>query len=281
MPPQTSHATDITLQPLTRPPTREPLQPRVPLLQTPQAPPEPLHLRLPIPLARLARPQTPQAHHAVEAALARQFLGARHGAPEVAAGGLRRDDVDEGVPEALEGQDEGFGVVEAEVVAVRVGEGVEPVDARGDPGDEQGAEEEEGDARVEPGFGVRFGEGGVAGEGAHAEDVGRGEFALLLVCGLADLYIDAVGVEAVGFAGFGAGDCYFGAGVAVLFGLEGGVAAGVGCDVDFGRDGAFEGVFVEGVEEALELMAVVPDFAESHQVDDPGEEECDPGLRCD
>lgn len=63
--------------------------------------------------------------------------------------------------------------------------------------------------------------------------------------------------------------------------MEGEFVAGVGCDVDDGGDGAFEGVFVERVEEALEFMAVGPDFAESHHVDDQGEEEGDPGLRCD
>ena len=168
-----------------------------------------------------------------------------------------------------------------------MGEGVEPVRARGHPGEEQRAEEEEGDAGVEPGFGVRLAEGGGAGQGAHAEEVrgggGGGGVAPVVPVrrgGGAGFDVDAVGVEAGRWGGFGAGDGGVGVG-GVTGGFEGGVAAGVGCDVDFGGDGAFEGVFVEGVEEALELVAVVPHFAESHQVDDPGEEECDPGSRGD
>ena len=171
-----------------------------------------------------------------------------------------------------------------------MGEGVEPVRARGHPGEEERAEEEEGDAGVEPGFGVRLAEGGGAGQGAHAEEVrggGGGGVAPVVPVrrgGGGGFDVDAVGVEAGRWGGLGAGDGEFGVGGGggvVTGGFEGGVAAGVGCDVDFGGDGAFEGVFVEGVEEALELVAVVPHFAESHQVDDPGEEECDPGLRGD
>lgn len=145
-----------------------------------------------------------------------------------------------------------------------MGEGVEPVDAGGDPGDEEGAEEEEGDARVEPGFRVGFAEGGCAGQTAHAEEVRGGGFSMLLV--LTDFDVDAVGVEAARFGGFGAGDCGFDVvfGVVVGGGVEGGFAAGIGGDVDFGGDGAFEGVFVERVEEALELVSVLPDFAKCH-----------------
>lgn len=55
-------------------------------------------------------------------------------------------------------------------------------------------------------------------------------------------------------------------------------SSGVGCDIDFGGHSAFEGVFVEGVEEALELVSVFPYFAEGHCVDYQGEEECDPGA---
>ncbi len=58
--------------------------------------------------------------------------------------------------------------------------------------------------------------------------------------------------------------------------MQGGFAAGVGGDVDFGGDGALEGVLVEGVEEAVELVAVLPDFAEGDEVDGQGEEEGDP-----
>ena len=42
-------------------------------------------------------------------------------------------------------------------------ERVDAVDGGGDPGDEEGAEEKEGDAGVEPRVGVGFGEGVVAG----------------------------------------------------------------------------------------------------------------------
>lgn len=44
-----------------------------------------------------------------------------------------------------------------------MGERVDTVDGGGDPGDKEGAEEEEGDAGVEPGVGVGFGEGVIAG----------------------------------------------------------------------------------------------------------------------
>lgn len=96
---------------------------------------------------------------------------------------------------------------------------------------------------------------------------------MLLV--LADFDVDGVRVETACFGGFGAGDCYFDVwivGGGVFVGGGGGVAAGVGGDVDFGGDEAFERVLVEWVEEALELMPVLPDFAERHRVDYHGEE---------
>ena len=40
-----------------------------------------------------------------------------------------------------------------------------------------------------------------------------------------------------------------------------------------------EWVFVEGIEEALELVTVVPDFVECHYVNNPGKYECDPGFK--
>ena len=89
-----------------------------------------------------------------------------------------------------------------------MGEGVETVDAGRDPGDEEGAEEEEGDARVEPGFRVGFAEGRVAGEAADVEKIGDGGLPLVLLVLLADFHVDGVGVEAAGFDGFGAGDCH-------------------------------------------------------------------------
>lgn len=144
-------------------------------------------------------------------------------------------------------------------------EGVEAVDGAGDPGDEEGAKEEEGDAGVEPGFRVRLAEGGVTGQGAHAEDDGggggRGVVGLRVG---ADLDVDGVRVEAGAgagsrgrFAGEGVEEFVLGVG-----GVEGGGGEGVGGDVDFGGDDALEGVFVEGVKEALELVSVLPDFAE-------------------
>lgn len=157
-------------------------------------------------------------------------------------------------------------------------ERVQPVDARRHPGDEQREEEEKGDARVEPGFGVRLVEGGGAGEGADAEEVGaRGGLGGGALGG-ADLDVDGVGVEIARFGGRGcdAGD-RGGGGGGGGFGGGGGVGSGVGCDVDFGGDGAFEGVFVEGVEEALELVPVLPHLAEGHCVDYQGEDEGDPG----
>ena len=91
--------------------------------------------------------------------------------------------------------------------------------------------------------------------------------------------VHAVGVEVVRFEGLGAGDCYFGGIFGV--GVVGGFGAGVGCDVDFGSDDALEGIFVEGVEEALELVPVFPDFAEGHHVDYQCEDEGDPVLTYD
>ena len=276
MSPQISNTTVITHHFLTRPPTRKSFQSPVPL-PTPHCCREPIQLHIPFRTA-----QIPQLHHTPRAddltALPWQLGRARHRAPQVPAGRLRRDNVDEGVPEALQGQDERLGVVESEAVLIRVDESVEPVDARGHPGDEQGAEEEEGHARVQPGFRIGFAERGVAGQIAHSEEVRRGVFALLLVVWVlwADFYVHGVWIEAIACSGgVHAGDCHFG----VIVVVGGGFAAGVGCDVDFDGDGAFEGVFVEGIEEASKMMAVLPDFAESHRVNDHSEEECDPGLR--
>ena len=72
----------------------------------------------------------------------------QHQAPQVATGGLGRDDVDDGVPETLQGESQGFRIAEAEAEVVRVGEGVDPVGGGGDPGEEEGEEVEEGDACV-------------------------------------------------------------------------------------------------------------------------------------
>ena len=98
-----------------------------------------------------------------------------------------------------------------------MGEGVDAVDGGGDPGDEEGAEEEEGDAGVKPGVGVGFGEGVIAREGAHAEEFGGhgvgGSAVVLVGFGLwADFDFYGVGVETsvVGVVvPFEAGDAHF------------------------------------------------------------------------
>ena len=167
-------------------------------------------------------------------------------------------------------------------------ERVEAVHGAGHPGDEEGAEEEEGDAGVEPGCGVRFAEQGrVAGEGADVEELGGGGgVAGVGGGGRRGFHVDGVWVEGgccgggVEGGGCGGGDCGGGGfcGGGGGGGVQGWFAAGVGRDVYFGGDGAFEGVLVEGVEEAAELVSVVPDFAEGEQVDCQGEDECEPRL---
>lgn len=167
-----------------------------------------------------------------------------------------------------------------------MGEGIDAVDGGGHPGDEESAEEEEGDAGVEPGVGVGFGEGVIAREGAHAEEFrghGVGGFAVVLVgFGLrADFHVDGVGVE-TGVVGvvvaFEAGDAHFF--VFVVEGVLGGGGGGArlpgfGVYGYFGGYGA-EGVFVEGVEEGAEGVPVAPDFVEGEAVDCERGDEGDP-----
>lgn len=77
-------------------------------------------------------------------------------------------------------------------------EGVDSVDGGGDPADEEGAEEEESDAGVEPGVGVSFAEGVVAGQGADAEEFGGVYMGGFVITGFvlrADFDVDGVGVE--------------------------------------------------------------------------------------
>ena len=69
-------------------------------------------------------------------------------------------DVDDGVPEPLQREDEGGGEIEAEDDGVGVHEGVDAVDGGGDPGDEQGDEEEDGAFAVVEGGTVGLGGGG-------------------------------------------------------------------------------------------------------------------------
>ncbi len=147
MRPQTADTSDIAFQPLTRPSCRKPLH---------------LHIPLPHTHAILRRARPPSAH--TNASIPdRQFALAPHAAPEIAAGGLGGYDVDESVEEALQREHQRFRVVQAVKDFRGVGERVDPVDGGGYPGDEEGAEEEEGDAGVEPGVGVGFCEGVVAG----------------------------------------------------------------------------------------------------------------------
>lgn len=161
------------------------------------------------------------------------------------------------------------------MIVIRVHKAVKTIDAAGEPGEKEGNEEEEGDAGVEPGFRVRrVGEGGVAGERAEVEG---GRVAVVLERGRADGDVDGVGGE-VGEGCFGEG-WEGGWGSVVGVRGEGGFATGVGGDVDFGGDGALEGVLVERVEEALQLVLVGPDFAEGHDVDYQGEDKGDPSVR--
>lgn len=81
---------------------------------------------------------------------------------------------------------------------LRVGERVRAINARWNPGYEEGDEEEEGDARVEEGFGVLLAQRDGAGDGGEAEDRRSGRS----VGGLgswwfADFDVDGVGVVVV------------------------------------------------------------------------------------
>lgn len=171
---------------------------------------------------------------------------------EFAAGGLRSQDVDDGVQDALRGQHESGDVVEGEIDTVGVDETVYPVGGRGDPDDEHGEEEEECDSGVQPGAGVWvLLQGFLACDGAHLEYFWFRGFAVASV--FADANLDGVRVwSAVAF--FHAGDALEGfvEGVssAVFICGWGDLVGGPDGDVDFGGDDAGgEGVFVEGVEE--------------------------------
>ena len=162
-------------------------------------------------------------------------------------------------------------------------EGVDPVDGGGHPGDEKGAEEEEGYAGVEPGVGVGFCEGVIAGQGAHAEEFGGSVGGFALVVGFvlgADFDVDGVGVETgvvVVVVAFEARDAHFFVFIQGVLGNGRGGARlpGFGMDGDFGGYGA-KGVFVKGIEEGSECVAVAPDFSEGDTVDCKGGEEGDP-----
>ena len=145
--PQTADTSDIAFQPLTRPSCRKSLH---------------FHITLPHPHA-VFRGASPPSAHTHACVPDRQFAFPPHAAPEIAARGLRGYDVDESVEEALQREHERFGVVQAVEDFRGVRERVDPIDGGGHPGDEEGAEEEEGDTGVEPGVGVGFCEGVIAG----------------------------------------------------------------------------------------------------------------------
>lgn len=84
-----------------------------------------------IPRGRLARVQSRR----IIVVLSRYLRFPPHQAPQVATCGLGCDYVDDGVPEALEGESQGFHIAEAEAEVVRVGKGVDPVSGGGDPGE--------------------------------------------------------------------------------------------------------------------------------------------------
>ena len=197
MRPQTTDTSDVALQPLTRSPRRKPLHFHIPLSHS-QA------------ILRRASPPSAHAHTRIPN---RQVPLSPHPAPEIAAGGLGGYDVDQSVEEALQREDEGFGVVEAVEDFCGVGEGEDAVDGGGDPGDEEGAEEEEGNTGVEPGVGISFCEGVIACQGAYAEEFGCSVGGFALVVGFvlgADFDVDGVGVEAgVVVVAFEAGDAHF------------------------------------------------------------------------
>lgn len=107
----------------------------------------------------------------------------------------------------------------------------------------------------------------------------------------ADFDVDGIGVETgvvLVVVAFKAGDAHFFVFVqGVLGGGRGGAGlSGFGVDGYFGGYGA-EGVFVEGIEEWAECVAVAPDFAEGKAVDCKGGDEGDPvdfkfegGFKC-
>ncbi|KAL8951168.1 MAG: hypothetical protein Q9222_002828, partial [Ikaeria aurantiellina] len=163
-------------------------------------------------------------------------------------------------------------IIESEIDARRVRERVDAVDGRGDPDDEHRQKKEEGDAGVEPGARVRgFVHRGGAGEFANAENVGFGWAAV--VCGLADLDVDGVGVGfQVGglfrLVAMDAVEVFVEDVVRIVGGGLGGRLRGwFNDDVDVGCHKAGEGVFVEGVEEAFELGAALIDDAAGFNVD--------------
>lgn len=183
---------------------------------------------------------------------------------------------------------EGRHVIQRKVDAGRVRESVDAIRRRRDPDDEHAEEEEKGDARVEPGPGIgRFSKRFFTRQGAHAEEfwpgwrdrrwagdgdsVGRGSGGGILVgagveAGVAvEFLVEVICVGGASFGGRG--------GVVRVRGRGGDV---FDCDVDGGGDGTREGVFVEGVEEAFELVTATVDDEPSFDVDCEGEDDGSP-----
>lgn len=211
---------------------------------------------------RTLTPSGPTAtlHHSHEASSSfPDQMPPRHGpaaskrVDELAARGLRRQDVDDDVQDALRRQHERGDIVEREVDAVRVDEGIHAVGGRGDPDDEHGEEEEEGDAGVQPGarVGVLL-QGFLPRDGAHLEYFWFRGFAVAGVW--ADANLDGVRVwPAVAF--FHARDALEGLvkGISstICIGGWGDLVGRADGDIDFSGDDAGKGVFVEGIEETF------------------------------
>lgn len=96
----------------------------------------------------------------------------------------------------MAGENDSGGEVEGKVDILGVGEGIRPIDAGRDPGDEKGDEKEEGNASVEESIGILLAERGRSGEGGDVEYCwsGRSPWHLSSLIELADFDVDRVGV---------------------------------------------------------------------------------------
>lgn len=163
----------------------------------------------------------------------------------------------------MQGQDERLGVVEAKVEFVGVGEGVKAIDGGRYPRNQESQKEQESHARIQPSIRIRLTERRIPRQTPHPKHLRRTWFSLPFLGTLADLNIHTVGIKPItallGFCSGYRGYCFFVEGV-LLF-------ASVGCDVDFGGDGAFERILIEGVEEAVKFVSVAPDLYAGHCVD--------------
>ena len=150
---------------------------------------------------------------------------------------------------------------------LRVREGVSAVDARGDPGDEQGDEEEKCNASVKESLNIFLAQSDGTGGGGDTKHCGSRGFTL------SDL--DIHGVSVVAIVDVTAGD------FAHLEIWEGWFARG-GCDGHFGCcQNTCERVFVEGVQKAREVfqgISFFPYVMARHDVDDDGGENGDPSF---